>query len=212
MRRFVPILLACCLIPGAHAAPPAAPASESSRALCPPAPVQVKIEITEVRLPAGVPATFTQVKDPATGAPNDLLALQQAAAKTKVTLTLTPGPTLTTTDGVTGTLNNRTMLPYTGTDAAGKKQKFFQSLDNGLSARPHINADGTITVDLSVTDSQVSGPPTTPDGPSPTTTQSFSTFRTFANGQTKNISTLDITARSMRVVFATVTLVPPAKP
>lgn len=198
MRRVFPAVLACCLASAAHAAPSTTKAS-------------VQIRITDVLLPAGLPVTFTPVKDPQTGIPNDLLALQQAAAKAKITLIITPGPTVTTSDGVKGALNTQTKYPYTVTDAAGKKQPAFQTLDNGVSALPRINADGTITVQLSVTETKETGPPVMPDGPLTLTTNSFSTLRTFVSGQTDNIGGIRTSGHPARIFFATVTVIPPAK-
>lgn len=198
MRRFVPILLACCLIPGAHAAP------ETST---PAAKAIVQVKITEVDWSTDLPAWSSPANRPQTGVPDELRDLQKTYALVKMTLPLMPGPVVTTQDGAPGAISARTKVT-----AGGPTPRAFQVIGNGLTALPHLNADGTVTAQIGVVAVQVAGPFTTTAGVVPIIAHHLDTTWMFQNGETKCLGRLDLNGRMSRLVFATVTLVPPAKP
>lgn len=178
-------------------------------------PAQIQIKITSVDVPTdALEALNTQASlaaDRSQPPPQDYLQLlQTAAAKTKTPLTITPGPALTTVDGIEGSVSARTSLPYT-THVGGKTQHLTQNLDNGMTALPRVNKDGTITVTLKVFQAQIAGPPAPNGGPLPITAQSTSTLRSFHSGETKYLGAFMVVGKTSHLLYATVTLTPPAK-
>jgi len=88
----------------------------------------------------------------------------------------------------------------------GKPGRGFLTAPTSLEATPHINSDGTITVDLKMEMTRVA--PATAAGAVPVTTrQSMTTRRTFKSGQTVVLSGTTLGAKWL-TQSVTVTVLP----
>lgn len=170
-RLLLPVsaLAALCLgVPGlAQAAPPAQDQNAANQNT--PQLVQIAVDVVDA-----TGAELRQASRKLPAGPNHDALLRAALIKAGAQDTL--APRVETTDNVRATLDFVTPLPA---PTPNNPQQVL-SLHNKIGARPHVNADGTITVTVTARRDEQ----TTTVTPPAVTTSRFSTTRTFHDGQT----------------------------
>ena len=114
------------------------------------------------------------------------------------------GPTLTTADGVEAKINLETKIPF---GPAGKRS--FETVGQYTNVLPTLNADGTVTIALSLRDAEVVGPPPTKDAAPLLETTSLTTTCTARAGETLAVGGLESggkARKSVRVLLLTPTV------
>ena len=133
----------------------------------------------------GNPQTYVQV---ATG--NVVVQLFNTLVRTRGKVV--QAPIITTTNNVPANINVSTQIPFVTTtnivggsgNVTSNTSQQFLTITTGMVVQPRINADDTVTLNLSPTITDVAGAPSSTGGPPPTVRQSLTTLRTVRNGET----------------------------
>lgn len=180
----------------AGAAPEMAPAAGQS--------VQVQITYVDV---AKTGLDVRRLLPPASG--NDLRSFLTYASRARLTTRTVPGPSLTAPVGQTSTLDRTSTLPaktvgWVGADfLIGPRLAVHPSL---------VRPDGAVTVVLGLDDQEIVGPAGYWFPKAEVVFGGVHRAVTLRSGQTRWLSGGYSSPKIERLVFATVTLVPPAKP
>lgn len=200
MKRAMLALLLLFTTPATAQSPPSADA--------PGAGAIVQVALTYVDVPAKDLSRLGSTWNAVGMSPNALEAMQALAAQRHVPLTLVPTQALVTADGQTGQIQSIKRIPYGGKDMFG----YNFAVVNGTAATPHVNADGTVTIHLVLKQSGRERPRPGDGKQSVTTEMSVDTTRRFRPGDSLLIAGPLPDIVPPRFVFASVTLLSPAKP
>jgi hypothetical protein len=160
----------------------------------------IQISLTLIDAPPSFSVTGIGSKDTNPGAHDDLHLARSLAASRHIVLTTVSRPTVTTLDGTPATL--------TTTQPATLKPNAV-TVGDTMTATPHINPDGTVTVKVAYT--HIAGPSVGKTVPPKTVPQTLDATRTFHNGDTLLLGGLTPPGPVKRLLFATATVVPPGK-
>ena len=200
MKRALLALLLLFVAPATAQSPPSADAPGMGAI--------VQVTVTYADVPAKDLSRLGSVWNAVGTSPQALEIVQALAAQRHVPLMLIPTQAIVTADGQTGQVQSTKRIPYGGGDMYG----YNFAVVNGVTATPHINADGTVTIHLVLKQSGRQRPRPGDGKQSVTTEMSVDSTRRFRTGDTLLIAGPLPDIVPPRFVFASVTLPSPTKP
>ena len=169
--------------------------ADMPKPVCPPSPVQVSVSWEIINVPT---ADWKRLSAKS-GKPD---AMPPAEAIRQGHYTTLSRSTVTTTDGVEAIMSQMAQVPFGPPEKHG-----FVSVGTETRVKPRVNADGSITLDFSLRDTEMAGPQASPSDPPPTSSASLQSIRTFRSGESAILGGLAVaSSKNIQVVLLTPTI------
>ena len=169
--------------------------ADMPKAVCPPSPAQVSVSWEIVSVPK---ADWNRLS----AKPDKPGAITPAEAIRQGHYATISGTDLTTTDGVEAAVSTKMQVPFGPPEKRG-----FVSIGTETRVKPRINPDGSITLDFRLRDTELAGPPASPNDPPPTSSASLQSIRAFRSGESAIVGGLSVSNdKNIQVVLLTPTI------